>query len=178
MTSFIIEDRDAGCSVWVGLRGSCNIMFLQYIVMAAEDTGKAKLDNLKVLIEDYWKRKKPELVISVLGGLKNAADSDLKRVHNLLQSDLLDLAMASTHGKQMFIIVKAALLSVLSSMSRKNALASFHHFFTQYWHPHQSQWFLLRFLWSNLVCTTDYRDIAFLNQTSVFSYIKKTHYEK
>ena len=67
--------------------------------MADEDIGIERMDILRELITDFWMRKEPKLVVSILGGMKNAKSEDLEQVRTGLQRGLKDLAMASTNGQ-------------------------------------------------------------------------------
>lgn len=72
--------------------------------VANKDTDEPKMKSLMTLItrKKLWNRKHPELVVSILGGMKNATDSALDRVQTGLQRSLHDLAMASTKGMSQF----------------------------------------------------------------------------
>lgn len=69
--------------------------------VASEDTDSATMESVMELIttKGLWDRKGPKLVVSILGGMKNATSSVLDRVQTGLQRSLRDLAMASTKGK-------------------------------------------------------------------------------
>lgn len=57
------------------------------------------MEIVRELVTDFWNRKDPKLVVSILGGMKNVKPSELEKVKTKLRNGLRDLAMASTNGE-------------------------------------------------------------------------------